>query len=49
VVFVEYLLQSGRNADAVRAAETARRTLQPEPGSQLDREFSKLIGALKGR
>jgi hypothetical protein len=48
VVFVEYLLQSGRNADAVRAAETARRTLQPEPGSQLDREFSKLIGALKG-
>jgi hypothetical protein len=48
VMFVEHLEQYGRRADALRAAERARRTLHPEPGSQLDQEFSKLIAGLKG-
>jgi hypothetical protein len=47
VSFVEHLVQLHQGAEAQRAMERARQTLQVEPGSQLAGEFDKLAKSVK--
>ncbi|HUR59365.1 MAG TPA: hypothetical protein VM029_16740 [Opitutaceae bacterium] len=47
VTFAEHLVQLRQPAEAVRAVERARRTLKVEPNSQLEREFARLMEAVK--
>jgi len=45
-VFAEHLMRLGRRAEALQAIERAVPILQPEPGSQLAREFAALRQAV---
>ena len=47
VGFAEHLLAVHEPAEAVRAIERARRTLEVPPGSQLERDFARLLDELK--
>jgi len=47
VGFVEHLVQLNQRAEAAKAIERARRTLQVAPGSQLATEFDRLADKVK--
>lgn len=49
VPFCDHLLGLKLQAEAVRAAERARRVLKVEPGSQLDTESQALLKRLRGK
>jgi hypothetical protein len=49
VPFCDHLVELKLPADAVRAAERARRVLKVEPGSQLDNESLALLRRLRAR
>ncbi|MDO8542814.1 MAG: hypothetical protein Q7S40_20425 [Opitutaceae bacterium] len=45
--FVDHLMKSKQNGEALKAAERARRTLKIEPNSQLETEFARLLKAVR--
>ena len=49
VPFCDHLVELKLPADALRAAERARRVLKVEPGSQLDTESQALLKRLRGK